>query len=137
MKNIPTITIFGNLHTFIGMDIIIWPTYPKMYVQTFILEKVWLRNTLPNYNLYICPKFRSFFFWILSLADIKYNIYSIIVGMISILPWLWENLLFVLSAKCSGIFCPPIHVCSSVYSFEWTFQDFLIFWQIDFLTFIE
>ena len=26
------------------------------------MEKVWLENTLPTYDLDICPKFRSFFF---------------------------------------------------------------------------
>ena len=29
--------------------------------KLFFLEKVWLRNTLPTYNLEICPTFRSFF----------------------------------------------------------------------------
>ena len=33
----------------------------RIHVQTFFLEKVWLRNILPTYNLRICPKFRSFF----------------------------------------------------------------------------
>ena len=33
----------------------------KINVQTFFLEKVWLRNILPTYNLDICPKFRIFF----------------------------------------------------------------------------
>ena len=46
------------------MDIHIWPTYLNFFVQTFFLEKVWLRNTLPTYDLDICPNFRSFFIWI-------------------------------------------------------------------------
>ena len=34
----------------------------KVFVQTFFfVEKVWLRNTLPTYDLDICPNFRSFF----------------------------------------------------------------------------
>ena len=37
MKKIPTITIFEILHTFIGMDINIWSTYPENYVQTFVV----------------------------------------------------------------------------------------------------
>ena len=32
----------------------------NIYVQTFFLEKLWLRNTLPTYDLDIRP-FRSFF----------------------------------------------------------------------------
>ena len=44
------------------MDIHTWPTYLNVFVQTFLLEKGWLRNTLPTYDLDICPNFRSFFF---------------------------------------------------------------------------
>ena len=62
-KKIPTITIVGILHTFVGMDINIWPTYPEnLCPNFFFLEKVWLRNTLPTCSLDICPNFRSFFF---------------------------------------------------------------------------
>ena len=34
----------------------------KIVVQTFFLEKVWLKNTLPTNISDICPKFRSFYF---------------------------------------------------------------------------
>ena len=34
----------------------------KIVVQTFFLEKVWLRNTLPIYDLGICPIFFYFFY---------------------------------------------------------------------------
>ena len=33
------------------------------------MEKVWLRNTLPTYDLDICPNFRSFFIWISLLSS--------------------------------------------------------------------
>ena len=33
----------------------------KIFVQTFFLAKVWLKNTLPTYSLDICPNFHSFF----------------------------------------------------------------------------
>ena len=37
------------------------PYLPSSLVcPNFFLEKVWLRNILPTYNLDICPKFRSF-----------------------------------------------------------------------------
>ena len=60
-KKIPTITIFRILHTFIGMDINIWPTYHENFCPNFFLTKVWLKNTLPTDSLDICPNFRSFF----------------------------------------------------------------------------
>ena len=60
-KKIPTITIFEILHTFISMDIHIWPTYPETFCPNFFLAKVWLKNTLPTYSLDICPNFCSFF----------------------------------------------------------------------------
>jgi len=55
----------ANHHRFIKVwtSIADLPT-SKFVVQTFFLEKVWLRNTLPTYDLDICPNFRSFFFWI-------------------------------------------------------------------------
>ena len=43
------------------MDINIRPTYPEIFCKYFFLEKIWLRNALPTYNLDIYPKFRSFF----------------------------------------------------------------------------
>ena len=43
------------------MDTPIYLPTMKFLVQTFILEKVWLDDTLPTYSLDICPKFRSFF----------------------------------------------------------------------------
>ena len=59
----------ANHHRFIKVwtSIADLPT-SKFVVQTFFLEKVWLRNTLPTYDLDICPNFRSFFFGSLSLA---------------------------------------------------------------------
>ena len=47
-----------------SMDIHIRPTYLKSFCPNFFLEKVWLRNTLPTYNLDIRPKpkFRSVLF---------------------------------------------------------------------------
>ena len=52
----------ANHHRFIKVwtSIADLPT-SKFVVQTFFLEKVWLRNTLPTYDLDICPNFRSFF----------------------------------------------------------------------------
>jgi len=51
----------ANHHRFIKVwtSIADLPT-SKFFVQTFFLEKVWLRNTLPTYDLDICPNFRSF-----------------------------------------------------------------------------
>ena len=59
----------ANHHRFIKVwtSIADLPT-SNFFVQTFFLEKVWLRNTLPTYDLDICPNFRSFFFRSLSLA---------------------------------------------------------------------
>ena len=68
-KKIPTITIIGILHTFVGMDINIWPTYPENLCPNFFSEKVWLRNTLPTCSLDICPIFRSFIFLQASLIE--------------------------------------------------------------------
>ena len=55
----------ANHHRFIKVwtSIADLPT-SKFVVQTFFLEKVWLRNTLPTYDLDICPNFYSFFIWI-------------------------------------------------------------------------
>ena len=55
----------ANHHRFIKVwtSIADLPT-SKYFVQTFFLKKVWLRNTLPTYDLDICPNFRSFFIWI-------------------------------------------------------------------------
>ena len=52
----------ANHHRFIKVwtSIADLPT-SNFCVQTFFLEKVWLRNTLPTYDLDICPNFRSFF----------------------------------------------------------------------------
>ena len=52
----------ANHHRFIKVwtSIADLPT-SNFVVQTFFLEKVWLRNTLPTYDLDICPNFRSFF----------------------------------------------------------------------------
>ena len=44
------------------MDIPIYLPTKKVFVQTLYFEKIWLEDTLPSYNLDICPKFRSFFF---------------------------------------------------------------------------
>ena len=62
-EEIPT-----KLSPFMGLCILslVWTSTSdlpilKIYVQTFFLEKVWLRNTLPTFNLDICPNFRSFF----------------------------------------------------------------------------
>ena len=38
------------------------PTYHKSFVQTFVLEEVWIGNTLPTYSLDICPNFVVFFY---------------------------------------------------------------------------
>ena len=38
-KKIPTITIFEILHTFISMDIHIWPTYPETFCPNFFFGK--------------------------------------------------------------------------------------------------
>ena len=38
-KKIITITIFEILHTFIGMDIKIWPTYPENFCPNFFFGK--------------------------------------------------------------------------------------------------
>ena len=38
-KKIPTITIFEILHTFISMDINIWPTYPETFCPNFFFGK--------------------------------------------------------------------------------------------------
>ena len=53
----------ANHHRFIKVwtSISDLPT-SKFVVQTFFLEKVWHRNTLPTYDLDICPNFRSFFY---------------------------------------------------------------------------
>ena len=60
----------ANHHRFIKVwtSIADLPT-SKFVVQTFFLEKVWLRNTLPTYDLDICPNFRSFF------LDLSPNLY--------------------------------------------------------------
>ena len=50
-------TLFGIFYTWIGIDIPIL----KIIVQFIFLEKVWLKNTLPAYDLDICSKFCSFF----------------------------------------------------------------------------
>ena len=42
---------FGILHTFTSMDIHIGPTYLKSFCPNFFFEKVWLRNTLPSFNV--------------------------------------------------------------------------------------
>ena len=53
-----TITVlFGIMHTLIGMDSKSYLPTLNIYVQTFILGKVWLRNTLPTDGLDICPIF--------------------------------------------------------------------------------
>ena len=59
-KKIPKINIFMILHSSKGMDINIWPTYLNFVCPTIFLEKVGLKNTLPTYNLDICPKFQNF-----------------------------------------------------------------------------
>ena len=53
----------ANHHRFIKVwtSIADLPT-SKVFVQAFSFEKVWLRNTLPSYDLDICPNFRSFFY---------------------------------------------------------------------------
>ena len=48
----------------------------NFFVQTFFLEKVWLRNTVPTYDLDVCPNFQSFFFWSLSLDRIYFLTYN-------------------------------------------------------------
>ena len=50
--------VHSKLLLFMGLRILLWvwtstsdlPTL-KLYVQTFFLEKVWLRNSLPPYSL--------------------------------------------------------------------------------------
>ena len=68
----------ANHHRFIKVwtSIADLPT-SKFVVQTFFLEKVWLRNTLPTYDLDICPNFRSFFFGSLSLAGIRKVVFEV------------------------------------------------------------
>ena len=44
------------LYSFTGMISISDLPTQKRFVQTFSLEKVWLRNTLPTYDLDLCPK---------------------------------------------------------------------------------
>ena len=58
----------ANHHRFIKVwtSISDLPT-SKNFIQTFFLEKVWLRITLPTYGLYICPNVCRFFY--VSLLD--------------------------------------------------------------------
>ena len=53
--------IWKSLYFYLSMDTPIYLPTMKFLVQTFILEKVWLEDTLPTYSLDICPKFRRFF----------------------------------------------------------------------------
>ena len=49
-EKIPTITIFGSLHTCTDKDINIWPTYLENFCPN-IFFKLWLKNTLPTNSL--------------------------------------------------------------------------------------
>ena len=63
----------ANHHRFIKVwtSIADLPT-SKFFVQTFFLEKVWLRNTLPSYDLEVRPNVRSFFsFFFIPLLSIS------------------------------------------------------------------
>ena len=44
---------------------------PTLKIFVFVVvEEVWLKNTLPTYNLDICPKFRCFFTALLMLTSL-------------------------------------------------------------------
>ena len=49
------------------MDLPIYLPTKKVFVQTFFWKKY-------DYNLDICPKFYSFFYWTLSLPNIPYSV---------------------------------------------------------------
>ena len=51
----------------------------EIVVQIFILEKVWLRNTIPTYDLDICPNFLSFF-GSFSLGTVIFFLASLIIS---------------------------------------------------------
>ena len=68
----------ANPHRFIKVwtSIADLPT-SKFFVQTFFLEKLWLRNTLRTYDLDIlCPNFPSFFFGSLSFGSFELTLKS-------------------------------------------------------------
>ena len=51
-----------TIYFYKSMDFTIYLYLPttKFFVQTFLVEKVWLEDTLPTYSLDICLKFRSY-----------------------------------------------------------------------------
>ena len=53
--------IWKSLYFYLSMDTPIYLPTMKFLVQTFILEKVWLEDTLPTFSLDICLKFHRFF----------------------------------------------------------------------------
>ena len=82
------------------MDLPIYLPTKKVFVQTFFLEKVWLEDTLPTYNLDICPKFRSFFLLdpLLSSSILETAVANICGAMLDRLFPVMFNFLILLSS---------------------------------------
>ena len=65
--------IWRNWMTCVNFYEFVWLT--QLYTYVLVLEKVWLRNTLPTIDLDICPNFRRFLGVKspLELANVKNN----------------------------------------------------------------
>ena len=83
-KKIPTITIFEILHTFISMDIHIWPTYPETFCPNFFFGKS-MAQKYPTY-LQFGHMFKLLYFfgpfpcWVTLTCRIHLNVINITPG---------------------------------------------------------
>ena len=67
-KKIPTITIVGILHTFMGMVISIWPTYPENLCPNFFFRKS-MAQKYPTYLQFGHMSKISYFFFFESVPN--------------------------------------------------------------------
>ena len=92
------------------MDINIWPN-TLIFFPNFVSEKVWLKNTLPTYDLDISPKFCIFFFR-LSLIDLYCYLYTannrVVYQSISYQVKLWPSLQLERFLGQAHLYC---HTC--------------------------
>ena len=68
----PTYLQFGHMCKINTVPFFLKHPVPQNFLSKLFLEKVWLRNTLPTYNLDICPKYRIFL--MLSLGIFQTNL---------------------------------------------------------------
>ena len=87
----------ANHHRFIKVwtSIADLPT-SKYFVQIFFLKNVWLRNTLPTYDLAICPNLVAFFTSLLNLTYLRTNFIKLNIFHLNTLQIFTSQIPFIL-----------------------------------------